>query len=262
MTESSFGWTNIDSIIRSYLLDNKQNTTHNYIVYLNYGLEAFFDFNMDQSRVIVTKKIKLDKVKSAAMPKDYVFWTRVGIRVGDRLVSFQRDSTLTTQRDNDLTPNKPFRTLLSQISDNNIEANSYRDSYTEFLAYSDGFSMFGQTSGGNGTGYFVEHEVFGGANRIQFSSDVPSTSIILEYVGTGFNPGAKTTVNSYAAKLIKMYIHYKVAQRKFGESHRETQARWIAYGDEIDVVKGRQSDLSYDGILDAISRTYGTGPKA
>ncbi len=257
--QTQYGWTTIDAVIRSWIADQKEATLHKYIWALHYALEGYLDFMMDTSHAIKTKRMKMGKTRSFQVPSDYIFWTKIGIKKGDRIWGFVRDASISLERNSDAQANSSFMELVRQI-DQQPRSDANYD--LMFLNSQKGSEYYGRYTGHNGVGYFREHQVAGGINRIQFSSDVPATAeIILEYVGSGIVPGAKTAINTYAVTLIKRYIDYKFAAKKYGESHRETIKRWEMYGKEIDHVEGRQSDFTFEGIMDAKSRAFNLGPK-
>lgn len=240
------GYVKVDTVVRDMIADKGFNTLHKYVYYLKWALEGLRLWQQDHgSQNVNSIPLKMQGNNVAPFPDDMITWTKLGCKVGDRLEAFINDGTLTTETP-DTTKNASF-----------IE--SYRDKFDRqkylfynYTGYSDhvyDFEAYGH--GHNGIGYFRPDYTH---RRFVFSNEVSGKNIILEYIPNVFDPKAYSLVTSDFVDAMKAYIDYKEAKMKFGEGHGETQARWNAYEYELINAKGRISDLSYEGIVQAINR--------
>lgn len=241
--EDHQGYQKIDTIIRSYLADRGYNTLHRYIQFLKWGLDGLKKWQVEGAQEIKTVALKMDSKKAVRFPDDYMGYTKLGIKQGDRITAFVRDDSIETHNEEEITygVNNP----------------SYYE-YT-FLNYSgtDGRKgeVKGYGKGHNGMGYFTVNEL---QREFQFSSEVNNCTVYLEYIGNGFNPNTETLVNTIAAESIRDFIHYCVARfdPKLGDAARETRARKITYLESVDGAKAALTNLSCEGILEATTRPF------
>ncbi len=160
------------------------------------------------------------------MPDDYIIWTKVGFQVGDRIVGFERDSTIN---------------LVHETSADGIEAPVANDKYNiakfpytqSGLVFNNFINNLGEIGclnvvglGYNGASYFRETN----DREIQFSSDLASDTVIyLEYRTNGISLKTMSSVPEVMANLGENYINWQEARRKFGDAASETVARRISY---------------------------------
>lgn len=229
--EDRQGYQKIDTIIRSYLADRGHNTLHRYIQFLKWGLEAVKKWQIDGAQEIKTVALKMDSKKAAKFPNDYMGYTKLGIKKGDRLLAFVRDDSLMTNNDTGI----PLY------------------EYT-FVNHAKG-ELKGYGSGSNGSSYFTVNE---NRREFQFTSDLKDCPIYLEYISNGFNPNTETLVNTIAAENIRDYIHYCVARfnPRLGDAAAETRERKNTYLESVDGAKAALSNLSLEGIMEATTKPF------
>lgn len=237
------GFIKLDDVIRSHIADKGYSTLHKYIRFLHWGIEALHIWREDSGFGVKTVELQMDNLKRVFFPSDYIGWTKIATKVGDRMVPFTRDKTISR---GDLETEVTFREVLSNQFLYRYEFVNYYNS----LGFYDSFNLYG--SGHNGVGYFNINQQDG---YFQFSSDVNTNKVWLEYISDGFDPSTETLVSARAGRLIKEYINYCEAKHKFGSNHGETRARQRDYEQEWMNVKLRTDNLTYEGILDATTRS-------
>lgn len=237
------GYANVGDIVKSTIYDMGYNTLHLFPQFLHYALEGVNDFMMDDAQDVKTITITPDAVNQVALPADYINWVKIGITKGDRIAVFVHDSSINFNNDGS-TENEPF-----------TDANDWPYVYSLINIVNPlGFTgeIRGYGWGHNGLGYF---RVDNKNRKITFSSEIPSDeTFYLEYIYNGFSSTTKSVVNAMGAKLIKYYIRWKNAIQKFGVRSAEAKEWEFQYEWERKKVRGRMSDLTYEGILDVTSR--------
>lgn len=245
------GYTTIDSIIREQIGDEGKNYLHDYVRYLSYALSELRNEMQDVVRDIKTIRADITRRKTLEFPNDYIGYSKVGVQVGDRVIAFVRDGSIAFKQAT-FDGSKPFARVF----------NSRPSSVVEFLNYTDSTgnlgSLYGYGYGYNGVGYF---DINDRQRELQFSSEVPTNCVYLEYITTGFNPNTETLVSAAQADLVKSGIEKRECKRKFGRNSGEYLQAKRDYAEVYYQLQGRLSDISYEGIIDATTRAYTQSPK-
>lgn len=223
----------LDSICRSYLINVEKTTLHGYLRIMKFLIDFMRKFALKHAFLDKTVVLKMDQKKSIPFPEDFIMWSKIGWQSGDRIVAFQRDSTIN---------------LHHATSDDGFESPTVNDKFnnakfpynqTANLIFNNFINLNGEIGfipatgiGYNGLGYF---RINWRDREIQFSSDTPiDFEIYLEYKSNGFQARSKSVVPEIAAKLGEDYIHWQVAHYKLGAAATETEARRINYFREYD----------------------------
>ena len=241
----SQGMVKIDTVVREALVDKGYDSLHLYARYLHFALRMLRKLNIDYSEDIKTVRLPVSKKKTVAYPEDYIAYNKIGAKVGDRMLCFVKDSTITSHHEDKYTPNTPFY----QETENAITTFQYYNYYGGASSYFDYVDVKGY--GHNGVGYFTEVDR---CKEFQLSSEITSSEVILEYIATNFNPDSETYVPMLAQDTFREYIHWQTS--RFGKNIpiskvREDEREFFA---ELGNYKMRLSDLSYEGLVDAKRR--------
>lgn len=242
----------LDDIIRNFIITQGRSTLHSYVRYMKYLIDFLRKVSLTHSIFDKTVVLKLDQKKAIQVPEDYIIWSKIGWQAGDRIVCFERDSSIN---------------LSHEISDDGLESPtvniSYNNSqwpYNRSLTFNNFTNINGQIGsltgygiGENGIGYFRPTN----DREIQFSSDVPSDyKIYMEYRTNGFSPHTKSVVPEVMAKLAEEYINWQLARHKLGDAASETRAREISYLKEYDEVISRMQPISMSALQGLRARGY------
>jgi hypothetical protein len=257
----------IDNIVKGVCMDLGEGEER-YEQYLHWALEAHKDWHLDQAKEIKTVQIDLTPYKAAALPDDFVDWTKVGIKCGNTILTFAKDNYMPFPEDNDgdnvvdVDEDCPRFDVgdYSVVDANGYSLNSFSHYYYNTLndKGQDTGNLFGLTAKDNYQGYFRLNKE---REEIQFRSRILNLeTIYLEYISNGYNPCGMSYVHPYAAKLINLYVHW---MRK---KHNRLSARWqiddakTDYWQEHDRVSGRMFDLTAEDILEAWRSAYSLLP--
>lgn len=236
----------VDSVIRSYLGDNHAATLHGYVRLLNYALEGYRELSIDVVAEVKTVKLRLDVLKKATMPTDYMKLIKVYAKIGDRAAAISEDGSISFHHDKSNTPNDKYadkRGSLKYGIDIEPDPTTLNNNDTMGNGY-------------NNLGYFREKkDTF--PRELFFSADITDRDILVEYLAQPGGFGSETVLSPLMSKCLNEYIGYKDSRYRFGESSAETQSRKMNFEDERRKLYKRESNLSLQTISDAYKQAYG-----
>lgn len=218
--EDTQGFCTLDSIIRDECLAQGDLNLSLYMRYMSFALEGLRDWTYDHKSEVKVLSLMTSAIATLPYPADYVKWSRIGTVIGDRIKTMIANNRLALSHELDScgqpVNNPPYHpSYLTGIvgSPNILNDNfySYNMNYGDSSGAIYGFGNGGYLNDG-------QFRVDDANRRFQFSSDMASKPIYLEYVGTGLNPTGQTVVNENARKSIKFYIRWQVAETNKNES--------------------------------------------
>ncbi|HDZ26202.1 hypothetical protein LCGC14_1022950 [marine sediment metagenome] len=247
----------LDYCTRSALFDISAGMER-YEQFLHWAIEGYRDFHFDLAKEIRVKEIDMLPYKAIDFPDDYVDWVKVGIRCGDIVKTFTHEENMPWIWDQKECEKQAHEVcnLSDATLDNTAGGWYFYNTYNS--RGQDQGRLFGLGIKDNGLGYFSISREF---KQFQFSIKVASGSkIYLEYIADGIKPCAVTVVNIYAAKLIKLYVHWmRIKFNRSSPKWRIDQAEKY-YWDEFDRVGERLLDLTYEDVLQASRDGYMLAP--
>lgn len=239
------GHVTLDQVVRSLIAD-EGSTLHYWLPYMHQALQGEQEWRMDFGVEILTKELVVNSDLSVDYPDDLLKWSKLGVLIGDRLVSFTPDRTLLNKPECLNEPRKPFSSV-------------YQDEvreYHEFINFYQGSIGRASYYGAKMPGYFVDDSA---NRRFILSDEIKAKTIYLEYTPNGFKSGSETFVDERAVTLLKNWIlwNYYKKHRRYGPESAKARAWEMEYYKEKDNIVGRLNPISYEDIL-SISRTYKT----
>lgn len=250
------GYESLDAIIRDECLVQDDLNLSNYLKYLSFAKEAIRSWKLDKKNEVTVLVSTTTSIATLAFPDDYLQWSRIGTLEGDRVKNLIVNNHLAlyhTTVDGSEVNNSPYQPRFESTLPGGINV-----AYSYDLMYNPSGSIYGF---GNG-GYLNEgHFRIDAANRrFQFSSDLASTEVYLEYVGTGLNPSAATVVDGNTSRSIRLYIRWQALEvskvASLGEKQRAEQQYW-----NENLTATKRSVVNLDKILGIAKEAYKTTPK-
>ena len=237
------GYCKLDEVVRKAIADLQLTTLHKYVFFLHYAIDGLrkLNYNIYPSFKSVVKDMPANKM--IPYPRDQVGWIRLGWQLGDRIVAVVHDTTIVRSATN---PEDDLPYIPKKYRNTALEPEIERKDYSTLV------------HGHNDSGYFNDNE---SKKRFEFSIDTQATEIIIEYVGSCVTPNTETEIPSAAVDFIVSYIHYRETRFKRGAAHAETEATRRENQREAAELKAQLSDLSYDGILQAIQANVSMSTK-
>ncbi len=243
-------YVTINEIVKNALIDIGENTEHLYQRFLHWAIEGLKDFYYDTAKEIKTISVPMNATKTIDFPLDYVDWTKIGMVIGDRVWTFAVNDQLALKKEVDECGNptaKPTHKLANIAPTDLLNYGGYW-----FYNYN-GNSTYGYGGACHNIGYYrINRE----RRQIEFSSEVNTNEVYLEYISNGVNPNGGSVVNEYAAKLVKMYVQWmhKEHSNKF-HTHDKERARSLYYN-ELRIVRARLSNFDAQDFIDATRKGY------
>lgn len=252
--ERQRGFVTLDSCIRSAIMDIGD-TMHRYEQFKHWAIEGYRDFHFDQAQEIKVVELSLTAWKAVELPVDYVDWAFIGIIVNNELQAFTnngRISILRPDADEDGAPDAVTTEATHPADSLPIDRLWFWDALNANGEYKG--QRYGLTVKDNGVGYYKFNKA---RNEIQFNAGLDtSTKVLLEYISDGYNPSERTVVNVYAAKLIKLYIHWQrhlYAKSSTGAEKKEAER---LYYDERGTVQNRLNPITVEDVLECARDGY------
>jgi len=242
-------YTTVDEVVRTLLIQTGENTTHNYLRYLqlaNTGLkELTFDVLGDTEIAI----LPIGNTLRVDLPEDYVDYTFIGIidSYGQMRTLGRKTNIPGSGTYNTLTPKYSAtygeETLGTLNADSNLRGGIY------------GIGG-GQKKNGNYRPS-VDRENW----QMVFSSIDSGTYLYLEYISDGRRKGGATIVHPYAEEALRAYVYWKSIQRKRGVSGQDREMSRRDYYNEKRLSKSRMMAFTKEEALQQIRKGFKQSPK-
>jgi hypothetical protein len=242
-------YVTINEIVKNALIDIGEQTEHLYQRFLHWSLEGLKDFSFDTAKEIKTIAIPMNATKTIDFPPDYVDWTKIGTVVGGRVWTFAVNHQMELKKEVDECGNP-----IAQPTHLHADAVTDLTHYGGYWFYNyHGHQTYGYGGACHNIGYYrINRE----RRQIQFSSEVNTQEIYLEYMTNGVNTSGESVVNAYAAKLIKLYILWmrKEHSNQF-HTYEKERARTLYYN-ELRMVRARLSNFDVQDFIEATRKGY------
>lgn len=246
------GIVTLDSCIRSALMDIGESMAR-YEQFKHWAIEGFRSFHFDLAAEVKTTKLTLTAWKAVDLPIDFVDWVFIGVVVDNQIRVFTHDDRISIFRE-DADEDGEIDALETTTTPSIQESVPYWFWNNRNSQGQDTGQLYGLTVKDNGVGYFKMNPE---RREIQFSPSVDGdTEIYLEYISDGFNPNEQTMVNIYAAKLIKLYIHWMRHEFAKGSNGMEKERAKDMYDRELYKVQSRIQKITVDDVLEAARDGY------
>lgn len=196
----------IGAIVDQFLIDNNL-TEHFFQKALSWALWGLTDLHLNTFQDVKTCLLDVTDRKTAALPANYVQWTKVGVKRGQYVVTLAvNDALAKTQRTDE---DEHIRGLLYQNLPNGLNLNNYSGYY--FFNH-DGDTFFGIGGG------LPDKRSFQVVRRdacyeLLLDYDFPCEQVYVEYITDGFDPCKETVINPVMRDYILKYIDYKYEEK-------------------------------------------------
>jgi hypothetical protein len=224
-------------------------TLHKYLPYLTHALNGLYMLKREGAyKAKVTASLKVSSRKSVEWPKDMLFATKIGVEVGGRILTFIPDSTISLNRDDHKTNN-------STLVDAGYALVASVSRLSDFIGVTNVY--YSGSAPGLNVGSLVARrfKINEESREFQLDSTLSCKNVHIEYISTGLKPSSETLISVHSSTALKEWIWYQESKFKFGAAAAETRAREQDYLHELSESIMAQSDLSWNGIMDALSQS-------
>jgi hypothetical protein len=247
--------TTIDSIVRSYLA-SRQLPIHYYIQGLHYAMKCVRDLHLHVLQDVRATRITVDNFGEASIPADYIDWVRMGVEVNKVVRNFTKNDKINLLVKTDSSGN---RQAYNDDSATVVYPPSYEGLFwTNYV--SDYGENYGKFWGMRDLNRGDEFKVILDRGKIAVGGDLPAgSSLYLEYLSYNV-VSATSTVTPYAEETIEAYIAWQFSiwsQNRIGEQDRLK----LEYSNSKRKLKASMHEITYDGFLKMLRRSYKQAPK-
>ena len=211
-----------------------------------FALSGLREVISDVQAVIKQTVLTVQNNAYVNLPADYLRYTFIGVKGDDCKVyplGFARNLNMTgsctpvVDHDNNFIPDGFL--LYSYLSGSNVN------------------QLYGVPTGRNSNGYYQFNME---QNRIELSSEVSASEIVLEYFAD-VTLDANPTIPTEAVQAIKQHIYWRTIQRKRNIPQNEKQAARREWYNEKRLAKNRLRSFTSDELLQALRTGTKQAPK-
>jgi hypothetical protein len=230
-------------------------TLARYEQFRHWAIEGFRELHMDLLQEIKTDKVPLTDWKAIELPVDFVDWVMLGVVINNNIQCFTNDERIPLFRedaDEDGVIDALTAPTEHPVGDSPNDRLWFWNQLNSNGEYKGG--LYGLTVKDNGTGYFKMNRE---RKEIQFAPSIDgSTLIYMEYISDGYNPQVSTVVNLYAAKLVKLYIHWMRLNYAKSSTIAEKEEAKRMYYTEYGKVQNRLNPITVADVLECARDGY------
>jgi len=219
---------NLNYCVSLVQMDLDDYTTHRQQKYLQYAIMGYRELKLRANNNVAVAYLTPNAVMNAVLPKDFAYYTKVGINVGGQIITLSVNKDIVVEDRYDDCGN-PYSSALQAAEACSVEdiAGRYNGGYYYAPHYRNGQfvgEMYGVGGGFNDMGYF---KINTDLNLIQFSREVPRVEIILEYASDASSVNGGTLIPTIIADTIRNFIHWQMVEYDNSVSLNE---KYNAYG--------------------------------
>lgn len=213
-------YVSIDYIVKNVMVQlESENNFKKYQTYLSYAIRGMRELGLTSAPYVKTAHLEMLSNKAINLPSDYLRYTKIGICVNGRILTLGLDNSLCLN-DNYSECGDPLEIAMANLSEDELENVDGFFGYGFGYPFLDTFvngqfvgGIYGVGGGYNSRGYYRVNEAM---NQIQFTSDVPSETIVLEYIADPINPDGSASVPKNAIEALIAFVNWKVLEYKRG----------------------------------------------
>tara|TARA_R110002153_G_scaffold21867_11_gene72474 strand:- start:1150 stop:2040 length:891 start_codon:yes stop_codon:yes gene_type:complete len=257
----------------------------------NIGLRGIREFGFDVTARIKSLKRTIGSNNTITLPDDYVDLTKIGIVDGDGIVyilgenkNINYSRILQTSTDTDLDDDGedgfsstnpltdvfesgPLNIPANEVGDridsksvtegNDNGSSDYDVAIFDNYLYQGGLGRLYGLGGGQVSG---EYRINLDQNRIEIDTSSDFTEVILEYVADEAR-SSNPIIHVYAEEALRMYMYYKLCERKSTVPMNEKQRARSEYYNERRKAKSRLSNFTKEEAMRVIRKNFKLSPK-
>lgn len=254
-------YVTLDYVVKNAMLPLEQNNMRGYQTLMQYAIRGFRELKLFSSQSAKIAYCEMLPNKSINLPSDYVKYVKIGICRGGRVLLLSVDNSICLGSKVDNCGN-PLPVVLDQFDGlSTADAGLFGIGWPFLDHYRNGQwvgGLYGVGAGFNGLGYFREDF---STNTIQFSSEVPSQTIILEYISDGLNPDGTAAIPVQYLECLLAWIHWKRLEFKKGVSQSDIREQERKYIVQFNKLRHFNQMFTVQEYLDSMRNTVYQTPK-
>lgn len=227
-------YVTLDYIVKNVMVQLEgENNFKKYQTYLSYAIRGMRELGLTSAPYVKTAHLEMLSNKAIDLPSDYIKYVKIGICVNGRILTLGLDNSLCLN-DNYSECGDPLEIAMANLSNDENAGDDGLFGYGYGWPFLDIFSngqfvggLYGVGGGFNSRGYYRVNESM---NQIQFTSNVPSETIVLEYIADPINPDGTASVPKNAIEALIAFVNWKIAEYKRGvplSVAADAERKWI-----------------------------------
>lgn len=196
----------LDYCVKNSLVDMyRTSDSHEYQRHLQWAIRSLRDINFSVFPQHKTVRLKVGNAGVADLPLDFVDWAVIGQKNGSGLIPFALNEHMVLDWTTDDCGNREKAVKCGVNWDTIVNSNGYGVFANSWVNGEFVGGWYGEGGGKAPAEFMIDHD----RNQVMFSSNVSSEhTIIMEYISTGYTPGAKTKIPVMASEAVISGIHY------------------------------------------------------
>lgn len=257
-TGKQYGFTTLDACVRGALMDIGAGLER-YEQMKHYGIDIIREFKFDMAQEVKTVALELTAWKAITLPDDYVDWAMIGVNINGAIRVLTHDDRIPFPTEDEQEDGYPPDIASLETLPETRDGNVLNTETLSFWNYGeDPGGLFGLVAKDNGTGYFRLNRE---RKEIQFAPSIKSDTVVyLEYIADAISVCEKTVINLYAAKLVRLYIHWQRVKYQKSSSLAEILMHKKDYENEYDKVHTRLQKITVEDVLECARDGYRLTP--
>jgi hypothetical protein len=207
---------NINYIVYSIMLELEDMSTHRKGKLTQLAIKGFIrELRMSALPSVKAVYLNTNEINCIDFPKDYLYYTKIGVNIGNKIWTLTRNDNLVLTRKEDEC-GMEYRDVAA--------GNCSCSTGYPFVPFWNGATwnggLYGVGGGINSEGYYrIDFD----KQRIQFDNRVPQTQILLEYVSSGVEPDGNMLVPEEAVNCLIAYVHWQniMHNRRIGRGEKQ-----------------------------------------
>lgn len=253
-------YSTVDRIVKGVLL-NKGYPMHWYLQCLVSARDCLLELHLDDLQVVNT--VELTVVKDgmyATLPNDYVDYTLVGVKVGQKIRPLVEVNNLNRLHNYDSSGNIVNYATTETVSNEIIYTYPYGIFWGTTLIddYGENIGRLYGWGAGNETDTF---EIIPERCQIQLNENSCFDKIVLQYISNGMNCDAATQVDVYAERTIKDYIMWDLKRHNRNYSRPDCQYEESLYIKSRKILRARKDEITVTLMKRILQRNYTASPR-
>ncbi|MEE9337998.1 MAG: hypothetical protein V3U87_07965 [Methylococcaceae bacterium] len=216
MAKDTQGFVNINYIVNLVLLDLDSYTTSLRKKVTQYAILGYQNLNLYLMPQIKVAYLKQNENFTVDLPNDYIYYTKIGIEVCGRVVTFSLNENISHERADclkecccDPEPSCDSGQSVETISVLGSDYFVPGDGYFFAEHYRNG-QYVGEMYGMGGGVSVAEFRIDEANRQIAISRFFPNKEVILEYKSSGVSEDGSTVVPREVVEALRAYIHWQL----------------------------------------------------
>jgi hypothetical protein len=212
----------------------------------NFALRGIREMGFDMAQRIKTAELTVDSsLNVVTLPVDFVALTKLGVVGSDGLVySFVQNKSMNLLETNTQAGFPSYQEA--------FESYVYRD----YISNTSNGRLYG-LGGGKGLG---EYRINFEQNRIELSTNSAVSKVLIEYVGDEAR-ATDPVVHVFAEEALRMYMYYKIIERKSNVPANEKARARQEYYNERRKANARMKSFGKQDALAMLRKNFRQSPK-